>query len=105
MFNVPHGTPNGHEVVFEGKCDKSPGWEPSGIYLVVQGGGICHDLTYRGMDYLFFLVSLFYALPRTSTSVSDSRTRLFTCDSQTCLLTCDSQTHLLTRDSSPRISV
>jgi len=33
MLNVPHDAPNGHEVVFEGKSDGSPDWEPGDVIL------------------------------------------------------------------------
>jgi len=44
MLNVPHDAPNGHEVVFEGKGDESPDWEPGDVIEFKDG----HDGSEEG---------------------------------------------------------
>lgn len=35
-LDVPRGSPEGHEVVFEGEGDESPDWEPGDVVLRVR---------------------------------------------------------------------
>ena len=35
-LDVPHGAPEGHEVVYEGEGDESPDWEPGDVVLRIR---------------------------------------------------------------------